>query len=408
MAPSTARFIPVAEPVLGGNEQAYVLDCLQRGWVSSGGEYVTRFEQALAEAFQVRHALVCSSGTSALHLALAALDIGPGDEVIVPTLTFVATANAVRYLGAMPVLVDCDEESWVLNPEAVERAITDRTRAIIPVHLYGHPAPMDELLAIARRHGLAIVEDAAEAHGALYKGRPVGGIGNAGILSFFGNKIITTGEGGAILTDDDELAERALLLRGHGQHPERRYWFIEVGFNYRMSNLQAALGLAQLERLDWLLERRRVVAGWYRAAFAQETLELQFQVEQPWAKSAMWMTSVVLPETFPLNRDETIRAMLKLGVETRPIFYPLQLLPPALPARSHPCPIATRIALNGLSLPSSSSLNQVQVEYVARSLVNLSHGSRASRPSVRMPHDAVPIEAAPNAGLAVTAEAAGT
>lgn len=406
---SARRLIPVAEPVIGGNEEAYLLDCVRRGWLSSGGDYVTRFEAALADAFEVQHALVCASGTAGLHLALAALGIGPGDEVIVPTLTFVATANAVRYVGATPVLVDCDEESWVLSPRAVEAAITDRTRAIIPVHLYGHPAPMDELLAIARRHGLAVIEDAAEAHGARYRARLVGGIGDVGVLSFFGNKIITTGEGGAVLTNDPSVAQRVRLLRGQGQHPDRRYWFIEVGFNYRMSNLQAAVGLAQLERLDWLLEGRRRVASWYEDFFTREFPDLQLQVQQPWATSAMWMNSVVLPATFPLSRDATMAAMLDHGIETRPIFYPLHLLPPTLPARSGPCLTATRIALQGLSLPSSSSLERDQVDYVARSLVALRRRSGASRSAARVMHDAATIEAMSRAASSAIPEgAAGT
>jgi len=399
-ADSIHPLIPVAEPVLAGNEQTYVLDCLQSGWISSAGGYITRFEKALAEAFSVSEALVCASGTAALHLTLAALGIRPGDEVIVPSLTFVASANAVRYLGATPVLVDCDDESWVMAPDRVGEAITARTRAIMPVHLFGHPAPMDELLAIARRYGLLVVEDAAEAHGARYKGQSVGGLGNAGILSFFGNKIITTGEGGAVLTNDTILADRIRLLRGHGQHPDRRYWFIEMGYNYRMSNLQAAVGLAQLERLDWLVARRRVVAGWYQELFANEFPELRWQIEQPWATSAKWMNSFVLPAEFPFSRDETVAALWDLGIETRPIFYPLHLLPPSLPARSWPCPTATSIAIQGLSLPSSSLLTQAQVEYVARSLTGL----KVARPMRRRPVSSAGSRAAVKQAPAGTVE----
>ncbi|MGB8511125.1 MAG: DegT/DnrJ/EryC1/StrS family aminotransferase, partial [Pyrinomonadaceae bacterium] len=224
-------FIPVAAPVLAGREKEYVADCMESGWISSSGKYVELFEAAFAKFCGVRHAVACCNGTVALHLALVALGVAPNDEVIVPTLTFVATANAVTYCGARPVFVDSEPETWNLDPAQVEAKITSRTKGIIAVHLYGQPAEMDALRAVARRHGLFLLEDAAEAHGALYKGRPAGSLGDVAAFSFYGNKIIATGEGGMVTTDDDALAARVRLLRGQGMDTERRYWFPVVGYN---------------------------------------------------------------------------------------------------------------------------------------------------------------------------------
>ena len=238
--------LPIAEPSLGEKELSYVTECILTGWVSSAGKFVTRFEEIFAEFCGTQHAITTSSGTTALHLALLALGIGPGDEVIVPSLTFIATANAVTYTGASPVFIDSELETWNLDPNLIEEFITPRTKAIIPVHLYGHPVNMAAIVEIAQRHGLVVVEDAAEAHGAKYQGRRVGGIGDLGIFSFYGNKIVTTGEGGMVVTNRADLAEKIRILRGHGMSPERRYWHPVLGYNYRMTNLQAALGVAQM------------------------------------------------------------------------------------------------------------------------------------------------------------------
>ncbi|HEX5576551.1 MAG TPA: DegT/DnrJ/EryC1/StrS aminotransferase family protein, partial [Gemmatimonadales bacterium] len=233
----TSRFIPVAAPMLVGNEKAYVLDCLDSSWISSAGQYVSRFEAAFADFCGVKHAVACCNGTAALHVALSALGVGPGDEVIVPTLTFVATANAVIQCGARPVFVDSEPETWNIDPALIEAKITPRTKGIIVVHLYGHPAEMESIVSTARRHGLFVVEDAAEAHGAEHNGRRVGSLGDVGIFSFFGNKIITTGEGGMVTTSDDTLAARVRQLKAQGIDPNRRYWYPVIGYNYRMTNV---------------------------------------------------------------------------------------------------------------------------------------------------------------------------
>ena len=273
--------IPVAAPALDGNEKAYVLDCLESTWISSTGKYLDRFEADFAEFCGVRHAVACSNGTTALHLALVALGVGPGDEVIVPTLTFVATANTVTYCGARPVFVDIDAETWYIDPAAIEAKITPRTKGIIAVHLFGHPADMKAIGTVASRHGLWVMEDAAQAHGAEIGGRRTGSLGDIATFSFFGNKIITTGEGGMVTTSDDDLAKRMRLLRTHGMDPDRRYWHPVIGYNYRMTNVTAAIGVAQLERVQWQLARRQELAGWYRDALGR-TGVLTCQAEKDW------------------------------------------------------------------------------------------------------------------------------
>ena len=242
----TKTFIPVAAPSLEGNEKKYVMDCLESTWISSTGEYVDRFEGAFAEFCGVKHAVSCSNGTTALHLTLLALGVGPGDEVIVPTLTFVATANSVVYCGGRPVFVDVQADTWNIDPALIEAKITSRTKGIIVVHLFGLSVDMDPVLSLARRRGLFVIEDAAQAHGAEYKKKRVGSLADVATFSFFGNKIITTGEGGMVVTDDASIANKVELLKNHGMDPNRRYWHPIIGYNYRMTNVAAAIGLAQI------------------------------------------------------------------------------------------------------------------------------------------------------------------
>jgi perosamine synthetase len=360
--------IPVASPVFAGREREYVAECMETGWISSSGKYVELFEAAFAEFCGVRHAVTCCNGTAALHLALAALGVGPGDEVIVPTLTFVATANAVTYCGARPVFVDSEPESWNLDASQVESKITPRTKGIIAVHLYGHPAGMDALRAVARRRGLFLLEDAAEAHGALYKGRRAGSLGDAAAFSFYGNKIISTGEGGMVVTDDGALAARVRLLRGQGMDSERRYWFPVVGYNYRMMNLPAAVGLAQLERADWHIGRRREVAETY-LRLLRGVPSLHWQAEDARARHAYWMFTVILGEGIALSRDALMGRLLGLGVETRPVFYPLHRLPPYREAaRGEEFPVAEGLARRGVSLPTWAGLGADDLSYVCERL----------------------------------------
>jgi perosamine synthetase len=363
--PGRRAFIPVAEPSLGEREVELVTDAVRSGWVSSIGEYVTSFEEGLAARCGVAHAIATSNGTTALHLALAVAGIGPEDEVIVPSLTFVATAAAARYVGASPVIAESDPAHWCVDPEDVTRRITPRTRAVVAVDLYGHPADMDALAGISAEHDLVLVEDAAEALGATYRDRPAGGLGRLGVLSFYGNKLITTGEGGAVLTEDSALAERARFLRDHAMDPDRRYWHGEIGFNYRITNMQAALGVAQLERLDELLERKRAVAGAYRAGL-QDVSGVKLQEEAAWASSSWWMTTLRIDGAGGVDRDELALRLRAAGVDSRPVFVPLHLLPPYRQADS--LPVAEAIGAEGLSLPSSTSLSDSEVEYVIASV----------------------------------------
>ena len=291
---------PVAAPDLSGNELDYVTECLSSSWISSQGRFIEEFENRVAEFVGARFAVATCNGTAALHIALLALGLKPGDEVIVPTLTYVATANAVTFCGARPVFADIDAQTWNLNPNSVCRLITPKTRGILPVHLYGLPCDLGPILETARRHGLWVVEDAAEALGASYANRVVGSFGEAAIFSFFGNKIVTTGEGGMVVTNDPDLAERLRLLRGQGMDPKRRYWHPMVGFNYRMTNIAAAIGVAQMERVNGLLAARRRVATWYQEELA-DCPGLSFQFVQPPSTSVFWMVGVVLEN--PLNRD---------------------------------------------------------------------------------------------------------
>src|ERR1700736_2352778 len=306
-------FIPISKPMIGAREKQLVLDALDSGWVSSIGKYIDEFEEKFASYCGTEYALAVSNGTTGLHLALATLGIEAGDEVIIPDLTFVATANAVAYTGATPVLADVDAGPLCLDPLSVKSRITPRTRAIVPVHLYGHPADMDALTAIAEAHGLAIIEDAAEAHGAEYKGRRVGGLGKCAVFSFYGNKIITTGEGGMLTTNDHSFYQRARRLRDHAMSAEKRYFHEERGFNYRITNLQAALGVAQLERIDDFLDRRSEIMNWYTCEIAT-TNHVRLNRVKNWAKSAFWMICLEVDWLDDARRDAFMRALRARGI----------------------------------------------------------------------------------------------
>lgn len=358
------RFIPLAEPDLTGNEKKYLQDCLDTGWISGSGKYVDAFEEGFAAFCGATHGVAIVNGTAALHVALLALGIGPGDEVIVPDLTYIASANAVTYCGARPTFADVDPSTWTLNPLDVERKLSPRTRAIMPVHLYGHPVDMDPILDLAKAHDLYVVEDAAEAHGAEYKGRRVGTLGDVGVFSFYGNKIITTGEGGMIVTNNSALADKSRLLKGQGMDPQHRYWFPIVGYNYRMTNMQAAIGLAQLERIEWFMERRREVASWYEVALKQ--LPVLMPAEADWAKNSYWLYSICV--SADIDRDLLMNQLLERGVETRPFFYPMHQMPPYRDAVQEASPVASILAAQGLSLPSSASLTKEDVTYIAHVL----------------------------------------
>jgi perosamine synthetase len=356
--------LPLTQPSLGGNELKYVSDCIASSWISSQGSYVTQFARAFAEYHAVPEALTVCNGTSALHLALVGLGVGPGDEVIVPDLTFAASANVVLHCGATPVLADVDARTWTLDPEDFARKITPRTKAVMPVHLYGHPCDMDPIMETARAHGLYVVEDCAESLGAKYKGRLVGTIGDAGCFSFFANKIITTGEGGMVLAADLGLLRRLNVLRDHGMEKGRRYWHLYPGFNYRLTNIQAAIGLAQMERIDHFLERHRAIARHYTARL-RGLPGLVLPPAEPWAEPICWLYSIMIDEARAgLTRDGLVRWLADHGVETRNLFYPLHTQPPYPPATDAELPVSSTLSARGLSLPTSKDLDPAQIDRV--------------------------------------------
>jgi perosamine synthetase len=361
-------FLPVAEPDLGPLEEKYVLDALRSGWVSSIGAYIQRFESQFAAFCGVKHAIAVSNGTVAIHLALVAAGVGPGDEVIVPALTFVATAAAVRHAGAEPVFVDSEPEIGTLDPKAVERALSSKTKAIIPVHLYGHPADMDPILEIARARSLVVIEDAAEAHGAKYKGRVVGSMGKMGTYSFYGNKILTTGEGGAVVTNDDTMAARLRFLKDHAMDPKRRYWHPEVGYNYRMTNLQAAMGCAQLERFAELTARRQRLVDLYRQAFAGGGVKIN--PSKPWAEPIPWLVCAIMPAgTKRAERDALMASLKEQGVDSRPYFHLLSNMPPYVTCQrvglhGEELAAAEDISRRGLNLPTVTTMKPSDVTRV--------------------------------------------
>lgn len=357
--------LPVAEPSLGEKELSYVSDCIISNWISSTGKYVNKFESLFADYCGSRYAVATSNGTSALHLALLALGIHQGDEVIVPSLTFIATANAVTYIGAKPVFVDSEPETWNIDPNLIEEAITPKTKAIIPVHLYGHPADMDPILEIARSHNLAVIEDAAEAHGAEYKGRKVGGIGDIGIFSFYGNKIITTGEGGMIVTNNSDFAEQIKLFRNHGMSPSKRYWHTVLGYNYRLTNIQAAIGVAQVERVESIIKAKLDIADRYEKQLGC-VKGIICPPKAKWARNVYWLYSILVEEEYGISRDELIKELSSMGIDTRPLFPPIHMQP--IYNTGQNLEVAEGLASRGLSLPGSSGLQHHEVDRVCRAI----------------------------------------
>jgi len=357
--------IPVMAPTLTGNELTYVIECVKTNWISSQGAFVKRFESDFSAYIGVPGAISVSNGTTALHLALAALGLGPGDEVIVPDLTFAATINSVLYVGATPVLADVARDTWTIDPAELNKLITTRTKAIIPVHLYGQPAEMKEIRAIAEKHNLLVIEDAAEALGSLYHGAHVGSFGDAAIFSFYGNKLITTGEGGMVVFKNPVVAARARKLRDHGMEPDRRYWHTELGFNYRLTNLQAAIGVAQLEQVEKFIVRKIEIAGLYRKKLSSIKTIRHPLVRQN-TRNVYWLYSIVLEaKSGHALRDKLIAQLLRKGVETRPLFYPLHIMPLYAKYRGgKEFPNADWLGLQGLSLPSAVDLTDDAVNYI--------------------------------------------
>jgi|WetSurMetagenome_2_1015567.scaffolds.fasta_scaffold07790_3 perosamine synthetase len=369
-------WIPISNVVFGGNEEKYVVNAVRSTWVSSLGEYIDRFESDFASFVGAEHAVSVSNGTCAILLALKALDVGPGDEVVAPSFTFAATVNAILHAGATPVLIDCMPDHWGMDPAEFEKAITPATKAVIPVHLYGHPCDMRSIMRIAQRHRVFVIEDAAEAHGAECTGRKVGTIGHIGCFSFYGNKIVTTGEGGLCVTDDRDLDGRMRKLRDHGMSKERRYWHEEIGYNFRLTNLNAAIGVAQMERIGDFLRRRSELAEMYEQRI-REIPELRTYPESPHGTKIDWLFCAFVQPDAAVGRDALLAKLKEYQIDARPTFYPVHLMPPYQEVRrigslGH----SVRFGLSGINLPLYPSLTEEDVEYIVDSMKEIFYRAR--------------------------------
>jgi perosamine synthetase len=371
--------IPVNEPLLGEREMEYVSECLRTGWISSAGRFIEEFEAQWATYCGMQFGIAVSNGTTALQVAVACLDLEPGAEVIMPSFTIISCALAVVYNGGIPVLVDSDPRTWCMDVAQIEAKITSKTRAIMPIHIYGHPVDMDPLWDLARTYNLAIIEDAAEVHGAEYLSgrdghsptwRRCGGLGDLSVFSFYANKLITTGEGGMVLTNNQEHANKARSLRNLCFRLEQRFYHTELGHNFRLTNLQAALGLAQLERLDAIIAKKRWIGRGYTENL-KSVPGLQLPVEEPWARQVYWMYGIVLDEATGLNAAEFAQRLKDLGVDTRPFFLGMHEQPVFHKRgwfKRERYPVAERLSRQGLYLPSGLTLTQEQMDTVCRAV----------------------------------------
>lgn len=367
--------IPVNEPLLNEADFASVNEALRSGWISGAGPHIEAFETRWSTYCGRRHGVAVANGSVALQMAVALLDLQPGDEVILPTFTIISCAWPIVLAGAVPVLVDSDPATWTMDVKQVAQRISSRTRAIMPVHIYGHPVDMDPLLQLAESNGLQVIEDAAEAHGAEYRGRRAGSLGASSCFSFYANKLVTTGEGGMLLVDDDVLADRARRMRNLGFQPGRRFWHSEIGFNFRLTNLQAALGLAQIDRMEEIVARKRHIGQAYTDRLS-EIPGLELQVQQSWARSVYWMYGLVVREETGLDAAELARRLAEAGVETRPFFLGMHEQP-VLRDRGlfagERYPVSERLARQGLYLPSGLALTDSQIDQVCAAVREVLH-----------------------------------
>lgn len=366
------NFIPISEPNIGAKELEYVTDAVKSGWVSSLGYYVEKFEKDFASYCNMKHGVSVSNGTVAIHLALLALWIKEWDEVIIPNLTFAATANPILYIGATPVLIDIERDTYNMDVSKIEKKITSKTKAIIPVHLYGHPCDMDEIIKLAEKYNLHVIEDCAEAHGAEYKWKKVGQFSVISCFSFYGNKTITTGEGGMCLTNDEWFNKVMRELRDHGMKKDRKYWHDTIGFNYRITNLQAALWCAQLEKIDDFIDIKRWNAALYNQCLSSVEWII-LPVEKSYAKNTYWMYTIYIDETkFWISRDELIQGLKEAGIDSRQCFYPLSDMPPYKSFWSTAeLGVSRDVSYKALNLPSSTLLKKEQIRYICDRIKNL-------------------------------------
>ena len=373
--------IPVNEPLLGDRELEYITECLKTGWISSSGRFIEEFEDGWASYCGIKYGIAVSNGTTALHTAVACLDLNPGDQVIMPTFTIISCALAVIYNNAVPVLVDCDPKTWCMDVSSIEAKITDRTKAIMPVHIYGHPVDMDVVNEMAKKYNLVVIEDAAEAHGAEYLTQrnlpdPVwkhcGSLGHISAFSFYANKLITTGEGGMVLTDNPVYAEKAKSFRNLCFKPNKRFYHTDLGHNFRMTNLQAAIGLAQLERIDEIIAKKR----WIGRAYTERLKDIpgiQLPVEEPWARQVYWMYGIVLDNETKTDAVALAEKLKKIGIETRPFFLGMHEQPVFQNMglfKNEKYPVSERLARQGLYMPSGLTITEEEIEIVCKEVMS--------------------------------------
>lgn len=357
--------IPLCVPEIKGNEWKYIKECLDTNWVSSAGSYVDKFEKDFKNYLKIKKSVVTSNGTTALYLALKILEIGEGDEVIVPSLTFISPVNTIKYVGAEPVFVDVCKDTYVMDVEKVEELITSKTKAILPVHLYGHPVDMDRLIYIAEKHNLYIIEDATESLGCLYKDRYVGTIGDIGCFSFNGNKLITTGAGGMLVTNNEKWGENAKFLSTQAKvtNENKSFYHPEIGYNFRMPNILAAMGCAQLENIDEYIKIKRENAAYYNELL-KDIKGIALPIEKEWAKNVYWLYSIVVEDEYGINRDQLIKILAENRIESRPFFIPVHEMPPYVDCKHGDLSVTEELSRKGINLPSSVGLIKEEIEKV--------------------------------------------
>ena len=358
------KIIRTAGPSISQKEIRYVTDAVKTGWNEKSYFYMRKFEEEFAKYIGVKYARVTSGGTGALWLSLAALGIGKGDEVILPEITYFACSDVIMLLGAKPVFVDILNDTWCIDPEKIKRAITKKTKAIMPVHIYGNLCEMDEIKTIAKKYKLYIVEDACPAIGSLYKKKHPGCFGDFGAFSFQGAKIMVTGFGGMIVTNNKKLIDKALYLNNHGEEPGKKFWQTSICYTFEMPNISCALGLAQLERIESFVAKKRKIFKWYKKRF-QNIQGISMNFERQGTRSNFWMTSIILDKDFGITRDNLMKKLFDEGIDTRPIFYPISMFPMY---KEQNTPIAHHIGLNGINLPSGLNLKEEQIDHICKKL----------------------------------------
>ncbi|KGN03507.1 perosamine synthetase [Clostridium novyi A str. 4570] len=364
--------IPLCIPEIRGNEWKYVKECIDTNWVSSVGSYVNLFEEKFAEYVDANSAVVTVNGTAAIELALLTAGVGSGDEVIVPSMTFISPVNTVKYVGATPVFCDVCRDTFVMDAEKIEELITPKTKAILPVHIYGHPVDMDKVMEIAKKYNLYVIEDATEALGSKYKGKKLGTIGHMGAFSFNGNKLITTGAGGMLVTNSEEYGKRAKFLSTQTKVvlENKAFYHPEVGYNFRMPNLLAAFGVAQLENADEYLKIKKKNASYYNELL-KDVKGITLPIQKDWAENCYWLYSILVEEEFPLTRDELIKKLQEEGIESRPFFMPVHNMPPYIDCVHGDMSMTDDISAKGINLPSSVSLTEENIEFICSVIKNI-------------------------------------